>query len=900
MVDPPPLTPPSGEETRALEREAEALSQQMATAEILQIISRASGDLAPVFDAILDKATSLCDAAFGILWLRAGERFRPAALRDVPAPFAEYLAHEPSHPAEPGTGLGRILAGERFVHLVDPTATEAYRTGASILRRAFVDLGGMRALLTVALRKDDAPREDERLLGALSIFRQETRPFSDRQIALVTSFATQAVIAVENARLMDELRVRSNELARSIQEMQALSMVGQAVGSTLDQRTVLSTIIGLSVDLAGADAGAIFRYQETDHLYRLVETVGWDATLVRQVAELRIHESETAMGEAAASRAPLQLADLAARPSYPVRDAFLAARFHAVLIVPLVGAGRIFGAMVLQRRAAGEFPPATVRLMQTLASQSVLAIQNARMFHEIAEKNDALASASEHKSQFLATMSHEIRTPMNGVLGMMEVLELQGLTAAQRPIVATMRESAQALLRIVDDVLDFSKIEAGRLELEATAFSLSGLVEGAVDTLRPQALAKGLAIETELDPRSNDALVGDPTRVRQILFNLLSNAVKFTERGGVRVAAGTTSLGGGRARVTIVVRDTGIGLDAAQQARLFEPFAQADSSTTRRYGGTGLGLSIVRRLARLMEGEVAVESEAGLGSAFTVTLILDAAPADSPLRTLAAPAAGSASSSSGSQARAEARVLVVDDHPVNCEVLLRQLALFGVDADTCADGVEALEAWESAPYAAVLLDLHMPRMDGYELARRLREIEAERGLPRTPLVAVTANAMRGEEERCLAAGMDAYLAKPLTVERLRATLERWLPIAEGNTGRKTVVDQRAAASAIDRNILADWVGDDRATIDALLLRFRGSALESRSAIDAAWRAGDLAALAAAAHRLKGAAQSVGAHALGRAAAALERAASAGDRARCGGLLGPLAVESRRVMAEIPQ
>src|SRR5271166_6232847 len=172
MVDPPPLTPPSVAETRALEREAEALNQQMATAEILAIISRASGDLGPVFDAILDKATSLCDAAFGILWLRVGERFRPAALRDVPAPFAEYLAGEQTHPAEPGTGLGRILAG---VHLVDPAATQAYRAGTSILRRAFVDLGGTRALLTVALRKDDA------LFGALSIFRQETRAFTDRQ-----------------------------------------------------------------------------------------------------------------------------------------------------------------------------------------------------------------------------------------------------------------------------------------------------------------------------------------------------------------------------------------------------------------------------------------------------------------------------------------------------------------------------------------------------------------------------------------------------------------------------------------------------------------------------------------------------------------------------------------------
>src|SRR4029078_9848513 len=209
-------------------------------------------------------------------------------------------------------------------------------------------------------------------------------------------------------------------------------------------------------------------------------------------------------------------------------------------------------------------------------------------------------AATQAKSTFLATMSHEIRTPMNGVLGMMEILEHQGLDKEQLKSVATMRDSAQALLRIIDDLLDFSKIEAGRLELEDTAFSLSGLMTGALDTFRPQASAKGLLLEAFIGAGSNDALVGDPTRVRQILFNLLSNALKFTTKGGVEVRAATSPLGDGATRVTLVVRDTGIGLSEEQRARLFQPFAQADSSTTRKFGGTGLGLSIVRRLAGMV------------------------------------------------------------------------------------------------------------------------------------------------------------------------------------------------------------------------------------------------------------------------------------------------------------
>ena len=671
------------------------------------------------------------------------------------------------------------------------------------------------------------------------------------------------------------------ELREALEYRAAISDILRVISrSAFDLADVLLTVLTSAKVLCRADMAVLFRYQ--DGAYRFAVGHGVSPAYERlERREAIAPGSGTIVGRAALERRTVQIADAWNDPGYDKRDDARLGGIRCMLGVPLLREGVPIGVIGLGRGRVEPFTERQIELVSTFADQAVIAIENVRLFEELqsareaAERERDLAeaarveaeAANRAKSTFLAAMTHEIRTPMNGVLGMMEVLERSPLDAGQARSVAVMRDSAQALLRIIDDVLDFSKIDAGRMDIEALPFSLSELVAGTVETMLPQARQKRLVLFADPPEAGPDWLEGDPIRVRQILFNLIGNALKFTDRGFVRVSADGRSEGGGAVRVSLAVSDSGIGIDAATRARLFQPFTQADSSTTRRFGGTGLGLSIVRRLAQLMGGDVSVESTSGEGSRFTVTLRLTGA---APLPANAAPG-GQRPATAHAPRSGAARLLVADDHPVNLEVILRQLELLGLAADTAADGAAALALWRQSHHPVVLVDLHMPALDGFALAAAIRGEEVRGRLPQSGLIAVTADALNGEDARCYAAGFDGFLAKPVSLDALARTLGRWIPELLPSAAPPTA----AAGALFDPEALRSLFGADAIRLAALLQSFVDSARGDLAAMRAA---PDLPRIAAAAHRLKGAARMAGARPLAEQAARAEAAARADDAA----------------------
>lgn len=496
-------------------------------------------------------------------------------------------------------------------------------------------------------------------------------------------------------------------------------------------------------------------------------------------------------------------------------------------------------------------------------------------------------AASRAKSTFLATMSHEIRTPLNGLLGMLELLSLSRLDAEQRATLEAVRQSSASLLRIVDDVLDFSKIEAGQLEIHPEPASLRTIVEEVERMFAAAARSKGLELSSTVDPEISREVLVDPVRLKQILSNFVSNALKFTPQGSIGIRVERLGQEGGLEQLRFVVADTGIGISAENRRRLFQPFSQGDAEAARRAGGTGLGLSICRRLAALMGGQVEMESELGRGTTMLLTLALPAvaareAPAGAPLQapSSASPAAGgSRIAPDVAQAEAEGTlVLVVDDHPINRMLLLGQMNALGYAAESASDGAEGLEKWSTGRFGLVMTDCEMPVMDGYELALAIRAREAGNGGERTPVIACTAHALQGEALKCIAAGMDDCVVKPIDLARLRAKLTQWLPLPAAATVQP---DAAAAASTgagdpLDLSLIASTWGGDAGTVRNILEFFQRTNSEDAALLRQALATSDLLRISQMTHRMAGAGRMIGAVDYADACESIGRAGRAGD------------------------
>ena len=578
----------------------ESLEQQTATSEILQVISSSPTDLTPVLEAVAERAAKLCASNEALVYRVEGSEL--VASSSVGA-IGVGLAHIP---IRRDMITGRAVIDRSVVHIHDILSESDAEFG---MAKSYATQLGYRSVLAAPmLRKGEA-------IGVILIRRTVVSPFSTRHIELLKTFADQAVIAIENVRLFQELQSRTQELSRSVEQLRSLAGVSQAVNSTLDLDQVLATIVEEAVHLSSADGGAAYEFNEATGEFHPRATYGFPRYLVDILLATPLRIGEGATGRAAERRAPVQIPDLRVEGAYtgPLQKATMQAGALAVLAVPLMREERILGSLVVTRNSVGEFPTEIVDLLQTFAAQSTLAIQNARLFREIEQKSRELQVASQHKSQFLANMSHELRTPLNAILGYTELIvdQIYGPVPDKiRDVLERVQKSGRHLLSLINDVLDLSKIEAGQLTLSLNDYTFEEAAQSVATSVGSLAAEKKLHLLVDVPPGLPVGR-GDERRITQVLLNLVGNAIKFTDAGEVAVRVKVRD-----AMFEVSVADTGPGIREEDRQKIFEEFQQVDSSSTKTKGGTGLGLAIAKRIVEMHGGRLWVESTVGKGSTF--------------------------------------------------------------------------------------------------------------------------------------------------------------------------------------------------------------------------------------------------------------------------------------------